>query len=123
MNETTPHAAVRGFLDAVAERDFDRAREFLADAGFSYRSPLSDFDDATAFIADISRVGPILERIEVRRTFVDGDEVCTIINFYTRMDRLQVTPVVQWSRVADGHIVAMEVFFDARQYAGMFELD
>jgi len=123
MTEKTPDAVVQGFLDAVAERDFDRAREFLADAGFSYRSPLSDLDDATAFIADISRVGPILERIEVRRTFVDGDEVCTIINFFSRMDRLQVTPVVQWSRVADGRIAAIEVFFDARQYASMFEVE
>jgi hypothetical protein len=123
MNETTPGAVVQGFLDAVAERDFDRARAFLADTRFSYRSPLSDFDDATVFIADISRVGSILERIEVRRTFVDGDEVCTIINFFSRMDRLQVTPVVQWARVAHGRIAAMEVFFDARQYASMFEVD
>jgi ketosteroid isomerase-like protein len=113
---------VNGYLDAIAARDFERARRFLADRGFSNHSPISTFDNADAFVADISRVGSILERMVQRRIFVDGDEVCVILDYVTHMHRRQVTPVVHWMRVVDGKIAAIETFFDARVYEGLFEL-
>ena len=121
----TPRAddVVNAYLDAIAARDFARVRELLADEGFSNRSPISTFDDADAFVADISRVGPILERIERRRQFVEGEQVCVIVNYVTHMDQRRVTPVVHWMRIAGGKIAAIETFFDARAYAEMFELN
>lgn len=123
MGQVTPKQVVDAYFAALGARDFERVRSFLADSGFSYRSPISRFDRATAFVNDISRIGPILESIEHRRTFVDGNEVCCIVDFKTRMDSLQVTPVVHWSRVENGKIVAIETFFDAREYARLFEVD
>lgn len=123
MSEATPEQVVDAYFDALGARDFDRVRSYLADEGFTYRSPIAQFDRASDFVRDISRVGPILEGIEHRRTFVDGDEVCRIVNFKTRMDSLQVTPVVHWSKVQRGKIVAIETFFDAREYARLFEVD
>lgn len=113
---------VNGYLGAIGARDFERARRFLADRGFSNRSPISSFDDADAFVADLSRVGAILERMERRRMFVDGNEVCVILDYVTHMQRRQVTPVVHWMRIADGKIAAIETFFDARVYEELFEL-
>lgn len=113
---------VNGYLGAIGARDFERARRFLADRGFSNRSPISSFDDADAFVADLSRVGAILERMEQRRMFVDGNEVCVILDYVTHMQRRQVTPVVHWMRIADGKIAAIETFFDARVYEELFEL-
>lgn len=123
MGQATPKQVVDEYFAALSARDFDRVRGFLADQGFTYRSPISRFDQATAFVNDISRIGPILEGIEHRRTFADGNEVCCIVDFKTRMDSLQVTPVVHWSRVENGKIVAIETFFDAREYARLFEVD
>jgi hypothetical protein len=123
MSEHSPERVVEGYLDAIESRDFEAARRFLADEGFSYRSAIAEFQDADAFIADLWRVGPIMEGIERRRTFVDGAEVCSIMNFRTRMDRLQVTPVVQLARVVDGKIVSLEAFFDASEYVRMFDVD
>lgn len=114
---------VDAYLRAIAARDFERARAWLSDGSFTHRSPISSFTNADAFIADISRIGPILEGIVRRRTFVDGNEVCAVVNYVTRMDRREVTPVVHWLTVADGKIVSIETFFDARGYAKLFEVD
>lgn len=119
----SPEQVVDAYLAAIAARDFDAARRCLSNRSFRHRSPISSFSDADAFIADIARIGPILEAIERRRTFVDGNEVCTIADYITRMDRREVTPVVHWLTVVDGQIVAIETFFDARGYAKLFDVD
>jgi limonene-1,2-epoxide hydrolase len=121
MGESDAERIVTVYLDALEDRDFERLRSYLSDTGFSYRSPVSVADNADAFILIISRIGPILESIERVRTFVDGSDVCSILKFRTTMESLKEVPVVQLTTVADGKIVAMEVFFDASEYNKMFD--
>lgn len=123
LNNHGAARTVESYIEAIASKDFDRARTFLADTGFSYRSPLSSHSDADRFIADISRVWPILEGIDVRRAFVDGDEVCSILDYRIRLSSLQVVPVAQLAKVSDGRIVALETFFDASDYRRMVEVE
>lgn len=117
-----PAEVVNAYLDAIAAGDFVRARRCLADQDFSNRSPISTFDNADAFIADISRVGAILERLERRKLFVDGNDVCVILDYVTYMEKRQVTPVVHWMRVVGGKITTIETFFDARIYEALFQI-
>ena len=117
MSESAAEKIVGAYLDALEGRDFERLRTFLSDTGFSYRSPVSNY------IVVISRVGPILEKIDRVRTFVDGDDVCSILRFRTTMETLKEVPVVQLTAVANGKIVAIEVFFDASEYNKMFEFE
>lgn len=121
MSTPTPQEVVHAYLDALAARDFERARTYLADDGFSFRGPIASFDNADDFILDSSRVAPILEGIERRKTFVNGNEVCDILNFITRLSARITTPVVQWARVEHGKITSIEVFFDAQAYAKLFQ--
>ena len=123
MSESAAEKIVGAYLDALEGRDFEGLRTFLSDTGFSYRSPVSKADNADDYILIISRVGPILEKIERVRTFVDGDDVCTILRFRTTMETLKEVPVVQLTAVANGKIVAIEVFFDASEYNKMFEFE
>ena len=123
MSESAAGKIVSAYLDALEGRDFERLRTFLSDIGFSYRSPVSKADNADDYILIISRVGPILEKIERVRTFVDGDDVCSILRFRTTMETLKEVPVVQLTAVANGKIVAIEVFFDASEYNKMFEFE
>lgn len=123
MSRPTPRELVAAYFEAFAARDFERMLTYLSDQRFSYRSPIATFDRAEAFVRDISRIGPILEAIERRKTFCEGNDVCSILDFKTRMDRLQVTPVVHLATVEDGKIVAIETFFDAREYAKLFEVE
>ena len=123
MSETAVEKIVTAYLDALENRDFERLRSFLSDTGFSYRSPVSKADNADDCTLIISRVGPIIEKIERVRTFVDGDDVCSILRFRTTMDSLKEVPVVQLTSVVNGKIVAIEIFFDASEYNKMFELE
>lgn len=120
MSQQSPESIVTAFIDAIEARDFECARRYLSDTQFSYHSPVSRTDDADTFVIIISRVGPILEGIERRRTFVDGNNVCSILNYRTTMEALQEVPVVQLATVADGKIVALEALFDASAYNRMF---
>lgn len=119
MNQPSPESVVTAFIDAIEARDFEAARECLADTGFSYRSPLSRIDNADNFILTVSRIGPILERIERRNTFVDGPDVCSILNYRTTIDAIREVPVVQLAAVVAGKIVSLEAFFDASEYNKM----
>ena len=123
MGASDAERIVTAYLDALEGRDFEQLRSYLSDTGFSYRSPVSVADDADTCIIIISRVGPILESIERVRTFVDGNDICSILKFRTTMESLKEVPVVQLTTVADGKIVAMEVFFDASEYNRMFDAE
>jgi ketosteroid isomerase-like protein len=123
MSESAAGNIVTAYLDALQDRDFERLRTYLADSGFSYRSPVSVADNADDYITLVSRVGPILEGIERIKTFVDGNDVCCILRFRTTMESLKEVPVVQLATVAEGKIVAMEVFFDASEYNRMFDFE
>ncbi len=120
MSQLTPEDTVAAFLDAIEARDFEAARKYLSDTRFTYSSPVSRTDNADTFIIIISRIGPILESIERRRTFTDGNEVCSILKYRTTMEAIEEVPVVQLATVLTGKITALEVFFDASEYNKMF---
>ena len=123
MSPETPVEVVNAYVDALEARDFDLARQYLSDTGFHYRSPVTESSNADNFTIIISRIGPILERIERRKLFTKDDEVCVIMHIITTMEHMKDMPVVQLSKVVDGKIIDMEVFFDASEYNKMFEID
>ncbi|MBK9130048.1 MAG: nuclear transport factor 2 family protein [Gammaproteobacteria bacterium] len=121
MSQADASSILREFLDAQAGRDFTRARACLSERGFIYSSPLSVFNDPDAFIDDISRLGCILEKLQIRRTFADGAEACVMMNIKVRMAELSSIDVAMWASVQGGRIVSMEAFFDGRKYDALFE--
>ena len=120
MTDSSPADVFKAFIDAFAARDFDRLRRCLANEGFTYKSPISRFDNATEFVKDLYRIGQILEGIQTRHIFVDGNDVCAILNFKIRINIVDITPVVLWSTVENGRIKRQEAFFDATEYSQMF---
>lgn len=121
MSETSALSVVNAFLDAFVARDCERMRSYLSDTQFSFVGPTRAFDNADDLAADLTRIGPILKRIERRSTLVQGNEVCVIFNFIATMPELDNTRVAQWFRVEDGKITAIELFYDAHPYHSMFE--
>lgn len=120
MTEQTPEAVFNTYIKAFAARDFDQLRSTLSDDNFYYRGPVSSHTDADVFVMDISRIGQILDGIDVRRLFVDGNELCAIVDFRIRINIVDITRVVLWAKVEQGKIVFLEVFFDATEYSQMF---
>ncbi len=62
------------------------------------------------FIASTSHVAPITKRIEHRKMFIDGDEVCVIYNFVTTMDALGSTRIAQWMKIKMGKTASLGYF-------------
>lgn len=121
MSQSTPQAVFDAYLDAFAARDLDAVRATLAERGFCYRSPVASHTDVNLFVTDIvARIGQILDGIDRRRIFVDGDEVCAILDFRIRINVVTHTPVVLWAKIEQGRIVSLEAFFDATEYTQMF---
>ena len=115
-----PRELVDAYLAALSDRDYERARTFLADSDFEYTSPIATFADADAFMDYTMLVGGIIHAITCRKAFVDGPDVCHFLVFDTQLAEKVSTPVVQWSQVAGGRIRRIEVLFDAHQYKLMF---
>lgn len=120
MIESTTEAVFSAFLDAFAARDFDGVRATLSDLKFNYRGPVDAHTSPDIFVIDIGRIGQILDGIDRRRIFIDGDEVCGILDFRIRINIVDITRVVLWAKVEQGKIVSLEAFFDATEYSEMF---
>ena len=119
MATVEPARIVEIYLKAFEHGDFDRIRSCLSDA-FSYKGPTARFNDPESFIENVWHVGQIMHHIEIRKTFIEENEVCTIMNFHVHLDERRSVPVVQWAKVEDGKIISIEVFFDASDYTAMF---
>jgi limonene-1,2-epoxide hydrolase len=119
MDIAEPPHIVENYLKAFEHGDFDRVRSCLSDM-FTYKGPTARFSDPESFIENVWHVGQIIHHIEIRKTFVEGSEVCTIMNFHVHLDERRSVPVVQWAKVEDGKIRTIEVFFDASDYMAMF---
>jgi hypothetical protein len=122
--KATEHFAldvVNECFGAVEARDFERAKALLSAENFSYKGPIERFENTAVFVQSISRIGPILEGLKRRRMFVDGDEVCAILNYETTLEAIESTRIAHWIRVGQSRITRMDSFSDARAYARMFD--
>jgi len=121
MNGNAAKRIVDDYLDAIESHDYERARGLLTEKGFSYESPLSSFSSADDFMQHMSLLGGIIHRIEHRKVFVDGDDLCHFLVFVVQLSDKETTKAVQWARVADGRIQRIEMLFDAHWYRQMLE--
>mgnify|MGYP000600333940 CR=1 FL=1 len=71
----TPQQTVEAYLQAIADRDLDQARQYLADSRFRYTSPIGNFDHADRLIESLFGVPPILEKLTLRKCLEAGEEV------------------------------------------------
>jgi hypothetical protein len=121
MKTSDPVALVEAYLNAIAAHDYDQARAYLADTGFSYESPISTFRNADDFIQYLSLTGGILQRIQPLKVFRDGDDVCHFLRFVVQISDKESVKVAQWARVANDRIQNLEVVFDSHLYRVMFD--
>ncbi len=83
-----------------------------------FQGPLDTFNTADEYLEALKRLASILQRIDLRKVFVDGDDVCVLY------DRVTNTPagtafIAEWYQVKGGKIVALRVVFDARLIAAL----
>jgi ketosteroid isomerase-like protein len=81
---------------------------------FSFAGPVASFDTAEGFREMAAQAGPMVTRFSVRRQFVDGDTVCSIIDWEMALPIAAMTSA-EVLTVRDGQIVRGELIYDAQE--------
>src|SRR5438105_13424439 len=84
------------YLEAVAKQEFGRVEGLLA-SDLRFKGPSMTRSSAQDFIAALKRLGAIHVRNDVKRVFVDGDDVCVIYDFVTDTTA-GALPTIEWLR-------------------------
>lgn len=113
-----PAEIVQGFMTAMGKGDFAAARKYLA-ANLSFQGPIETFHQADTYLESLKKLHHIIERVDMKKMFVDGEDVCLLYDMVTR------TPagtafIAEWHHVTGDKISAIRVVFDARPFAAMF---
>jgi YHS domain-containing protein len=101
---------VQGFRDAFYSGDSKGARQHLADE-FQFTGPTANIPDPDKFVKTAGHVASGLRSIEIRKAFVDGDDVCVIFDLLVdhEVGRMQM---VDWYHLKQGVISSIWTLFD-----------
>jgi limonene-1,2-epoxide hydrolase len=118
MTNTSASEIVESYRTALGKGDFAAARTFVQD-NMVFEGPLDTFNKADDYLAANKKLASIIQRIDLKKVFVDGDDVCVLYEMVTN------TPagtafIAEWYQVKGGKIAYMRAVFDARPFAVMF---
>ena len=108
---------VTGFQAAMGKDDWAGARRHLADK-FQFVGPFESLSNPDDYLTALRRLHPIVERVDVKKVFVDGDDVCVLYDLVTNSPA-GTAFIAEWHHVHAGKIDAIRVVFDARPFAPM----
>jgi len=98
------------YLDAVARQERGRLQALLA-TDLQFKGPSMTRSSAGEYIAALERLAAIHVRNDIKRVFVDGDDVCVIYDFVTDT-AAGALPVIEWLRFDGGRIRAIDLYYD-----------
>jgi len=113
-----PLNVVQQFQQAVGKGDFSAARQLLQD-NLSFRGPIDTFHKPEPYLEALKKLQPIIQRVDILKTFADGNDVCVLSEMVTN------TPIGTafrsgWYQVKGGKISSVRMVFDARPWVAMF---
>jgi hypothetical protein len=108
----TAKEAVSLYYDAWQNKRGDLSEVPLAD-DFEFSGPVASFDSAAGYRAMAREAGQAVTSFEVRRQFVDGDTVCSIVDWEMALPGLGRMTAAELLEVDDGEIVRGELIYDA----------
>ena len=100
------------YYDAWGERHGDFSDVPLAE-DFRFSGPVASFDSADGYRAMAREAGQAVTSFDVRRQFVDGNTVCSIIDWEMAIPGLDRMTAAELLEVEDGVIVRGELIYDA----------
>jgi limonene-1,2-epoxide hydrolase len=98
---------VMSFVKALNNEDFKTAKSYVSD-NMSFLGPLASLDNAEAYFKDMER---IRLKFDIKKVFVDGDDVCLLYDFSVGTMTLFGCG---WYHVEQGKISSLRVVFDPR---------
>jgi ketosteroid isomerase-like protein len=110
---------VERYHDAWQRHDFETVRGLLHD-DLSFRGPFDTFEKADDFVEAIRGLAPIVRDVELKKVFVDGDDVCLLFDMVTNTPA-GTQPIAEWHRVRGDRLATIRAYFDARPFAALRE--
>jgi ketosteroid isomerase-like protein len=110
----TAQEAIASYYDAWQNKRGDLSDVPLGE-DFEVSGPVASFDSAEAFRAMAREAGQAVTGFAVRRQFVDGDTVCSIIDWEMALPGVGPMTSAEILEVADGRIVRGELIYDAEE--------
>jgi len=104
--------AVALYYDAWQNKRGDFSDVPLAD-DFAFTGPVESFDTADGYRAMAAEAGAAVTSFNVRRQFVDGTLVCSIIDWEMAIPGLGRMTSAELLEVEDGVVVRGELIYDA----------
>jgi len=98
------------YLNAVATHQGRKVEAMLA-PDLEFRGPARTITSAAEYVEALKRLGAIHVRNDVKRVFVDGDEVCLIYDFVTDTPAGALT-TVEWLRFDGDRIQSIDLYYD-----------
>ena len=98
------------YLNAVGMHQYGKVEALLA-PDLQFRGPSSARSSAEEFLGALKRLGAIHVRNDVKRVFVDGDEVCVIYDFVTDTTA-GALPTIEWLRFEGDRIRSIDLYYD-----------
>src|SRR5262245_55646199 len=108
----TPLETVARYYDAWQNKQGDFSDVPLAD-DFAFTGPVATFDTADGYRAMAAEAGRAVTSFEVRCQFLDGNVVCSIIDWKMAIPDLGRMTAAELLEVDDGVIVRGELIYDA----------
>jgi ketosteroid isomerase-like protein len=107
----TAQETVARYYDAWKQKNGDFSDVPLAE-DFEFIGPVASFDSAEAFRAMAGEAGAAVTSFEIRRQFVDGNTVCSIVDWEMAIPGVGPMTAAEILEVRDGTIVRGELFYD-----------
>ena len=80
---------VESYQTAIGSGDFTTARKLMQD-DMTFQGPIDTFHQADDYLESLKRLASIIQRIDVKRVFAEGDDVCVLYEMVTN------TPAGKW---------------------------
>jgi SnoaL-like domain len=100
------------YYDAWRNRQGDMSDVPFADE-FRFIGPVASFDSAEGYRKMAHQAGQAITSFEVRRQFVDGNTVCSIIDWEMAMPGIGRMTSAELLEVENGVLVRGELIYDA----------
>ena len=118
MTNASAREIVESYREALGKGDFATARSLMQD-NMTFEGPIDTFSKADDYLESNKKLASIIQRIDLKKVFVDGDDVCVLYDMVTN------TPagtafIAEWYQVKGGKIAYIRAVFDARPFAAMF---
>jgi SnoaL-like domain len=101
---------VEQYFSALYGRETQTARQYLAD-DLSFSGPAATFSSADQYLRATAHAVEAVRRVEKRKVFVDGPDVCMFYDLHIDQPAISV-PVAEWYHVDRERIVSIRTILD-----------